>query len=105
MQQTIKVVTADTSEPMYGEGIVERVTLVLLRSKIQDAEHYRDSQESELRGAFAARRNGTDYYADDDDFMIDVRRRIEAWEHWNDQIEAFEAEIFKHKLKYGNEND
>ena len=92
----------DNSEPMYGEGIVERATLELLKSKIQDAEHYRDSQESELRGAVSARSNGTDYYEDNDDFMNDVARRLEAWGHWNDKIEAFEAEIFKHKLKYGN---
>ena len=76
-----------------------------IKDSLWNAEHYRDSQESEINGAYAARRNCTDYYADDDDFMIDIRRRIEAWEHWNKMIESAKKEMFKWRIKYGNEDD
>lgn len=70
-----------------------------------NARQYRDSQESELRGAVASRANGTDYYADNDDYMIDVRRRVEAWEHWQAKMEKIKAEIFKLCLATGKRSE
>ena len=70
-----------------------------------NARHYRNSQESELRGAIAARSNGTDYYADNDDFMIDVRRRIKSWEHWQNKMESIKAEIFRLCIATGKRSE
>ncbi len=79
--------------------------LIQAECSYNNARHYRDSQESELRGATASRENGTDYYADNDDFLIDIRRRIKAWEHWNDRMEKVKAEIFRLCLVTGKRSE
>lgn len=69
-----------------------------------NAMHFRDSQESEYKGAVAARSNGTDYYEDHDDFVKDLARRITAWQHWQDKMEQLQAEIFRLCLATGKKS-
>ena len=70
-----------------------------------NAMHFRDSQESEVRGAVSARSNGTDYYEDNDDFMNDVARRMKAWQHWQDKMETIKAEIFRLCIATGKRSE
>ncbi len=70
-----------------------------------NAMHYRDAQESEYKGAVAARSNGTDYYEDHTDFVNDLARRIEAWQHWQDKMEKVKAEIFRLCIATGKRSE
>jgi len=89
------------AEALYGLEAIAEATLASIERRLENAVHYRDAQVSEYHGAIAARSNGTDYYADEADFQNDLRRRKEAWLHWNNQIEKCEKLRFQFKLKHG----
>ena len=93
------------SEQSARKRVIDLLKLQRAESNYVNAIHYRDSQESEYKGAVAARNNGTDYYEDHDDFMNDLARRLVAWQHWQDKMEQVKAEIFRLSLATGKKSE